>query len=299
MYKRNFLDDIKKFFLSKSMLSRLILVNASVFILANLVSIYYYLYKISPEISLCGSNVSRFADWFAVPSNPDLLVHKPWTIFTYMFLHENFFHLLFNMIMLYFGGILFNQFIGNKKLIWVYLFGGIAGAATYFFSYNFFPVFTDVRACSLALGASASVLSIVIAAATYAPEFVIQLFLFGRIKLKYIALILVAVDILSIDKDNPGGHLAHLGGALFGLIFVLFIKSKALNYKLKIKNPFHRKPKLRVEYNHGRPVDDYEYNKRRAEKQKKIDVILDKISKSGYASLSKEEKDLLFSDSKK
>jgi len=305
MYNRSFLDNLKNFFFSRSILSRLILVNIIVFILANLVSLYYYLFQIPSDVSICGMAVSKFTYWFAVPSNTLLLLQKPWTLFTYMFLQENFFHLLFNMIMLYFGGTLFLHFLGGKKLISMYITGGLAGAAVYILAFNFLPVFSNVSKCSMALGASASVLAVLIAIAVHIPDYSIQLILFGRVKMKYIAMILILIDVLSIQKENPGGHIAHLGGALWGFTYILLMKNKWDIYKIFnlpgsfFKNIFKPKPKLKVEYKKTRPLTDDEYNKNRAEKQKKIDAILDKISKNGYSSLSKEEKEFLFSTSSK
>ena len=298
MYNRNFLDEFKKFFLSRNMLSRLILINVIVYILANISSLILSLYQIPHTHSL-------FTDWFAVPSNPESLLQKPWTIFTYMFLHEDFMHILFNMIMLYFGGSLFQQFLGGKKLLTTYILGGIAGAAVYILAFNYFPMFSEITKTSMALGASASVLAILVAIAVYIPDYSVILFLFGKIKMKYIAMALVLMDILSIEKENPGGHIAHLGGALWGFIYILSIrKNKNLFLFLNpvkkfFTNIFKPKPKLRVEYKKQRPVNDDEYNRIRAEKQQKIDAILDKISKNGYDSLTKEEKEFLFSTSNK
>ena len=298
MYNRNFLDEFKKFFLSRNMLSRLILINVIVYILANISSLILSLYQIPHTHSL-------FTDWFAVPSNPETLLRKPWTIFTYMFLQEDFMHILFNMIMLYFGGSLFQQFLGGKKLLTTYILGGIAGAAVYILAFNYFPLFSEITKTSMALGASASVLAILVAIAVYIPDYSVILFLFGKIKMKYIAMALVLMDILSIEKENPGGHIAHLGGALWGFIYILSIrKNKNLFLFLNpvkkfFTNIFKPKPKLRVEYKKQRPVNDDEYNRIRAEKQQKIDAILDKISKNGYDSLTKEEKEFLFSTSNK
>ena len=280
------------------MLSRLILINVIVYILANISSLILSLYQIPHTHSL-------FTDWFAVPSNPETLLRKPWTIFTYMFLQEDFMHILFNMIMLYFGGSLFQQFLGGKKLLTTYILGGIAGAAVYILAFNYFPLFSEITKTSMALGASASVLAILVAIAVYIPDYSVILFLFGKIKMKYIAMALVLMDILSIEKENPGGHIAHLGGALWGFIYILSIrKNKNLFLFLNpvkkfFTNIFKPKPKLRVEYKKQRPVNDDEYNRIRAEKQQKIDAILDKISKNGYDSLTKEEKEFLFSTSNK
>ena len=306
MNQKTFLEDFKNFLFGRNVLSRLTLANVLIFLLSGLASLYYYLFKIIPENSLCGSPVSGFTYWLATPSNPQLLLQKPWTIFTYMFLQENFFHLLFNMIMLYFGGRLFMQFMGSRKLVSVYIIGGLVGAIFYILSYNIFPVFQVASVCSVALGASASVLAILIAMATYAPNYAVQLVLFGNVKLKYIALILVLLDLFSIENGNPGGHIAHLGGALYGFCYISFTKQNRFfswnipeNIKKTLRNIFRKKSRLRVEYKKGIPLNDDEYNHQMAEKQKKIDTILDKISKSGYESLSREEKDLLFSGSRK
>ena len=301
MRNSSFIDNFIGFFFRRNMLSRLILINVIVFIVANL---YKYLFQIQPDISVIGQS-SGFTAWFAVPSNPEILLQKPWTVFTYMFLHENFFHLFFNMLMLYFGGTLFMQFLDGKKLLSTYIIGGIIGAVFYILAFNYFPVFEVVSKYSVALGASASVIAIVVAIAFYIPDYTIVLMLFGRLKLKYLALILVVMDLLLIDKENPGGHIAHLGGALWGIIYVLTLKKNKDMYSVFnpivafFKKLFKPKSKLRVEYKKGRPLTDDEYTKDRADKQKKMDAILDKISKNGYESLSKEEKNFLFSSSNK
>jgi hypothetical protein len=206
--------------------------------------------------------------------------------------------------MLYFGGILFMQFLGGKKLLSTYIIGGLVGAIFYILAFNYFPVFSQITKISVALGASASVMAVLVAIAVYMPDFVVQLFIFGRIKLKYIALAFVIIDLISIDKENPGGHIAHLGGALWGFVYIMMMKNKFDVYKIFnpirnfFKNIFTPKPKMHVEYKKSRPLTDDEYNKNRVEKQKRIDSILDKISKYGYTSLSKEEKDFLFSSDK-
>ena len=299
MYNQSPLESIKNFFFSRNMLSRLILINIIVFILANISGLFLTLYKIPHTHTL-------FMDWFAVPSNPATLLHKPWTIFTYMFLQEDFMHILFNMIMLYFGGTLFLQFLGSKKLLSTYIFGGIAGALLYILAFNYFPLFSDEVKISVALGASASVLAILVAISVYAPNYSVMLFIFGKIKLKYIAIVFVLIDILSIEKENPGGHIAHLGGALWGFTYIMLLKKNKNSLKIFdsigsfFKNIFKKKSKLKVEYNkQERPLSDDDYNKIKVEKQKKIDAILDKISKSGYDTLSKEEKEFLFSASNK
>ncbi len=305
MRNRNIFDDLKKFFFSRNMLSRLILINVIVFILAYISYLYYYLFKILPDITICGSLISRFTYWLAVPADTGVLITRPWTVFTYMFLHESFLHILFNMIMLYFGGTLFLQYLSGKKLLSTYILGGITGAFFYIMAFNIFPVFSEVRNCSIALGASASVIAVMVAIAFYIPDFRVNLFMVFRIKLKYIALALIIIDIFSISKENPGGHIAHLGGALWGFIYIMSLKKNNDLYAVFnpirkfFKNLFMPKPRLRVEYKKERPLTDDEYNSIRAEKQKKMDIILDKISKSGYDNLSREEKEFLFSSGNK
>jgi len=298
MYNNSLIDRIKSFFQSKTILSKLVLINIIVFILANISNLYLILFQVPHTESL-------FTDWFGVPSNLEILIRKPWSVFTYMFLQENFFHLLFNMIMLYFGGVLFLQFLGGKKMLSTYIIGGLFGAAAYIFAFNFFPVFREVSTYSIALGSSASVIAVLVAVAFYIPEYEIILFLIGKVKLKYIAIFLVVMDLLSIDKGNPGGHIAHLGGALWGFSYILFFKKRI--YWSQIFNPIvlffknltKGKRKLRVEFKNERPLHDDAYSKNRVDNQKKIDAILDKISKNGYHNLTKDEKDFLFSTSNK
>jgi membrane associated rhomboid family serine protease len=297
--------NFKDFFRSRSLLSRLIIINLAVWLGINLFKVILFLLQI---------HNFEFITYLAVPSNLDTLLAKPWTLITYMFTHEGFFHILFNMLVLYMGGTLFTGYFNDKKLLSTYIFGGLSGALFYIVFYNIFPAFKTEVSNSIALGASASVLAVLIAISVYMPNYTIYLLFIGRIKLIYVALILIAIDILSIDKSNSGGHLAHLGGALWGFIYVLQLRkgrdfSNMFNifYQLvsSIKNQvsrlFNKRSKIKIEYKSetGRPLTDDEYNEMRADKQRKMDVILDKIAKSGYESLSKEEKEFLFKSSNK
>ncbi len=287
-------NPVKQFFFSnRSVLSQLILINVIVWFSVNLLNVFFYLLVIK--------NFSVIS-YFAVPADLKSLLLKPWTIFTYMFLHEDFFHILFNMISLYFGGKIFLLFLDEKKLLNTYIFGGLTGGFLFILSYNVFPVFHPVVLQSICLGASASIVAIIVATATYAPKYKVNLFLLGSIEMKFIALSMVALFTLSINKENPGGHLAHLGGAFWGFLYVMQLKKgKDIYYFFNtVKSFFKINPKLRVERNeHKRPVSDEEYNRKKREKQERIDTILEKISQSGYSSLTKEEKDLLFDSSKK
>jgi len=298
-HNHQIINDFFAFFRQRSPLPVIILINIAVFIFVNLVKTGIYLANLSNT-----SAFLKFISLLAVPANINSLLEKPWTIITYMFLHEGFFHILFNMLILFFAGKLFLQYIGRKRIINVYIFGGICGAAFFILSYNIFPVFESSLNIAVALGASASVLAVLTAIATFIPNYSITLFLLGRIKLKYIVAILLLIDLMSIEKNNPGGHIAHLGGALYGFVFIYFGNKNYLKLKVfkKIKGFFSFKPKLRKvhssKYNDVRYMSDDKYNAEKVKEQNKIDKILDKISRSGYQSLTKEEKDFLFSKSR-
>ncbi|MBU1010990.1 MAG: rhomboid family intramembrane serine protease [Bacteroidetes bacterium] len=294
----NFFDAAKKFFSSKSVLPRLILINAGVFVLVYVVSLVVWLFMVPQETS--PMSLSVVAQWLAVPSSIDRLFEKPWTVISYMFLHEGFLHLLFNMMMLYFGGIIFLQYLTQRQLLVTYLLGGIAGALLFIAAFNLFPVFEQANQQAVALGASASVLAIVVAIATYVPDYTVHLFLIGQIRLKYLAMAFIVLDFFSIQGNNPGGHIAHIGGALFGFIYIFSVK-KNLHFLQRFR--FSRKARMKVDHRNystnARPVDDETYNKRKVAEQQEIDHILDKIARSGYNSLNAKEKELLFRTSNK
>jgi membrane associated rhomboid family serine protease len=301
------LDEFKRFFTKASVLQKLIIVNVGVFILINIVNLFFWLFQITnhPE-GLPG--VSLIAYYLSVPANTAALLVRPWTILTYMFLHEDFLHILFNMIVLYFGGRIFMEYLSDRKLLSTYILGGLAGAVFYIAAFNIFPVFGESTQYSVALGASASVLAVLIAVSAYVPEYSVVLFLFGRVKLKYLALAVVLIDLLSITRGNSGGHIAHLGGAFWGFIYIYMLRrgqDLSINFgQMNFRNFFKffmkkQKPAYRSNFDKGRPMTDDEYNYHKKIDQEKIDHILEKISRSGYSSLTKEEKQLLFHSSKK
>lgn len=294
----NFFDNAKYFFNRKSTLPRLILINLSVFVLVYLIGLIFWLYKMRPD-----NNLPFLTYWLAVPSSVTSLLTKPWTIFTYMFLHEGLLHLVFNMIMLYFGGTIFLQYLSEKQLLGTYILGGISGAVFYILSYNTFPVFLEATPHAIALGASASVLAIVIAIAAFVPQYTVNLLLLGPVRLKYLAIAFVVIDIFSIQGNNPGGHIAHLGGAVWGFLYILLLKNN--RDILSIPSILQRKKKFRVTYKNStrngapgeRPINDEEYNRRKKIEQQEVDKILDKISRSGYDNLTAKEKEILFKNS--
>jgi len=290
----NILDEIKQSFHEGGTLVKLIYVNLAVFLAFNLLNVIFFLVGID-----LGSVISRY---LSVPAYIPNLLQRPWTIFTYMFFHEGFLHILFNLLWLYWFGKIFLGFMSERKLIGVYIMGGLSGALLYMIFYNIFPAFAEVLPVSFALGASASVLAIVFAASTYAPNLQLHLMFIGPVKLKYIAAFMVVLDILGIAGSNAGGHIAHLGGAIFGYLFIYFQRQKVdlvrpVSWFIDVfkSSPSERKRgKMKVDYKRA-AADELEYNKIKAEKQAEIDRILDKISKAGYDSLSAEEKKILFS----
>jgi membrane associated rhomboid family serine protease len=286
------IDEIKHSFRTGSILTKLIYVNLAVFVAVKVIQVIFFLF------SADHAGTYFIIDWLAVPAMISELLSRPWTVFTYMFLHEGFLHILFNILWLYWFGRIFLEYLDEKKLLGVYILGGLAGALLYILSFNLFPAFTQVLPVSRALGASAAVLAIVIAISVYVPNYTITLLFLGPVKLKYIAAFMIVLDIISIAGANPGGHIAHLGGALFGWLFIRqyrkgFDLTRGLTRFLQRVSSWFKPPgKLKVEYK--KTATDYDYNIQKARRQQRIDEILDKISKSGYDSLSKEEKEILF-----
>ncbi|MDY0097797.1 MAG: rhomboid family intramembrane serine protease [Bacteroidales bacterium] len=286
--------DIGGIFRKGSSLKKLIYINIAVFIIITLVSVMGFLFN-NHDLTVKAVNL------FAVPAGLQKLLLRPWTIITYMFTHKDIWHILFNMLWLYWFGIIFLEYLDQKKLTAVYILGGICGAIVYILSFNIFPAFRGVVTESAAIGASASVMAVVIAIAAYVPDYSVNLFLLGRIKIKYMALAILVLTSFMDFSVNSGGKLAHIGGALMGYLYTVSLKKgkdpgKGLNSILDyIHTLFRPRKKMKVTYR--KPASDYEYRKSKADHQAEINKILDKISRGGYDSLTKEEKDLLFRES--
>jgi membrane associated rhomboid family serine protease len=243
--------------------------------------------------------------YLSLPASVSQLVLQPWSMMTYMFLHVEFFHILFNMLWLYWFGKIFLDYLTGRQLLWVYILGGLSGGLLFIAAYNIFPVFEVSITRAYALGASASIMAIVAAIATLMPDYSLYLMFIGKIKLKHIAIFTIVVDFLLIKSDNPGGHITHLGGMAWGLLYTLFYLKQQNKggfmgkFSKYLHHLFSVKPKTKFKVHHNeRPVSDDEYNINKKLQQEKIDKILEKISKSGYSSLTKEEKELLFRSSK-
>jgi len=289
-------NDIKLTFRNGSNLTRLIYINIVVFFLITLIAVIGFLLN-NTEIS------GKTLDLLSVPASLNALLLRPWTLITYMFTHKDIWHILFNMLWLYWFGRIFLEYLDGRKLVAVYLLGGISGALVYILSFNIFPAFTGVVSDSVAIGASASVMAIVIAIAAYVPDYTVQLFLLGRIKIKYMALAIFVLTSIMDFSVNSGGKLAHIGGAFFGYIYTINLRhgndlgkgfNKIIDFFVTIF-----KPRKKLKVTHKKVATEYEYNKVKTDHQKQINNILDKISKGGYDSLTKEEKETLFNESQK
>jgi membrane associated rhomboid family serine protease len=215
-----------------------------------------------------------------------------------MFLHKDFFHILFNLLWLYWFGKIFLAYLDEKRLLNVYLLGGISGALLYVFAYNAVPVLHEQSGISIAMGASAAVMAIVIATATFAPNHVVYIVFIGPVKIIWVAIVGFILSSLVDFSMNTGGKIAHIGGALFGYFFILQYKQgkDITRWFTIIMDGILSllKPGKRMRVTHKRTSVEFEYNAAKIEKQKNLDKILDKISKSGYDSLTKEEKETLF-----
>lgn len=273
-------------------LQRLLLINVAVFLFVRIVNAVSGLFL---HELLSFKDVSPF---FAIPANLSKFISRPWTILTYMFFHWEVMHIFFNMLWLYWMGKIFQEYLGSKKLISTYIAGGFTGALFFIAAYNIFPLFSNLLPGAFALGASASVLAITVATATLLPEYPIQLLFFGIVRLKWIAVITIVLDLINISGDNAGGHIAHLGGALYGFIYIRSLQkgTDLTGWLIRLFDRLSPSGKMKVA--HRQKKHDEEYNITRKAKQERMDDILDKISKSGYGSLTQDEKNFLFKMSK-
>jgi len=295
----NMQNEILNTFKKGSMLTKVIFINVAIFLIVAIIGIFN----------------EDFYQYLCVPGDFKSLKYQPWSIVTYMFLHTSFWHLLMNLLWVFWFGKMFLLYFNGKQYLAVYLLGGFAGVflhlTVYYLLQNTNP--------SYMLGASAAAMSVAFAVAAYKPDFVIHLLFIGPVKIKYLVLVVFILDVLGLagnmknDMTGSDGvaHIAHMGGSFFGLwfgyrmrngkditrkfnnflnnIFTFFSsdKSKQAKQNMKVKKDKFSKPK-----------SDWEYNRDKADDQKEIDRILDKISKNGYDSLSKSEKEFLFNQKK-
>ena len=313
-----FIDNIRGRFAAATVPVRFVMVNVAVFVIVRVVALVCLLFAVdaTPAIEL-----------LEMPSNPVKFVHQPWSVISYMFLHYDVMHILFNMLWLYWFGAMFHQIFGTRRVVGLYFLGGLGGAQLYMLAYNVLPLFSSTE--GLLLGASASVLAIVAATAVRQPDYKVGLLFFGQISLKWIAIVTIFIDVISIGSSNAGGHIAHLGGALVGAAFALADRrgtditawfNRAIDRlvnltrrrpRVKVGN-FHNSPFTRTKQqprddNRRQPRDDRQQDERdngrrhtmTPAEEAEMDEILKKIKLSGYSSLTAEEKRRLFEVSKR
>ena len=288
-------------------LIQLILINGIVFLILRILEVVLALTGIIDNTSVFHQT---YLDLLGLPSDPGQLLLRPWTLITTFFTHYGFFHILFNMLFLYWFGRLIHEYLGNSRLISLYIMGGLAGGILYILIYNLSPLFIEEVGRSALIGASASVFAIVVAAATLMPEHQFYLLLLGPVRIKYIAIFYVAMSFFGSIQSNAGGDIAHLGGALVGFIYIKRLQKGVdigswVQSVLDFIRSFFVRPKVKV--THRASTGSAKASAKRSSQvrpssdkgipQEEIDAILDKISEKGYESLTKEEKQKLFNAS--
>jgi len=283
-------------------LVRLIILNVAVFVLFNIV---WFISTVTGDPSI----FEFVQDNLAIPPDLGKFVFKPWTLFTYFFTHQDFFHILFNMLIMYWFGLIVQEFLGSKKLVSLYILGGIAGGLAYLILFNTIPFFMNQGGGIGMIGASASVYAIVAGAATFMPEYRMNLIFLGPVKIKYIAAVYIFLSFIGTAGGNAGGNVAHLGGALIGMAFIFRLK-KGDDWSQPVYTVldffgglFKSKPNIKVSYNKQNSAPKKKSTKQKGNSSEPdeavIDAILDKISESGYEKLTAEEKQILFKASQK
>lgn len=295
------ITDLKGKFLQGDICLQFIYINVGVYLLCAIFSILLQLFNLSGGALLL---------YLECPADVYTLMKQPWSFLTYMFMHSGVLHLLFNMLWLYCFGRIFLYEYSSRHFRGLYLLGGMAGALLYILAFNIFPYFTPFVGSAVLVGASASVLAVVMATAVSMPEQQLNFMLLGPVRLKYVALVMVVTDLLFITSENGGGHIAHLGGALAGWLFAIGIRNgrydatswinRVCDWVVRIFNSSSRPakaPKMKVTY--GEREKDYRYNEAKKKRSDEIDRILDKVKRSGYDGLTAEEKKTLFDASQK
>lgn len=272
-------QDIRQSFLHGNMIVRIIIINIALYMVLALTQALFptFFGNIFPYIALSGTMIN----W----------LYKPWTLLTHMFSHTGFFHMAWNMIILYWFGNIVGDLIGDKKILPLYILGGLTGALFYMLSFQFLHTIAP-----LALGASAAVLAIVFAAVAVAPDYRVYLIILGPVKIKFIGLFILFFDLLGATSNvNAGGHIGHLGGTLFGFLFIYLLR-KGIDLSDWPKNPStenKKKRHLKVSYRADISKTQPQKSQSHTNEQEVIDKILEKIKKVGFDKLTEEEKAML------
>lgn len=288
--------DLYKRFKNENIVGRFIYVNVAIYIIVAFIGVFATLFNVR-------NYVGDYMRWFELPASLEQFIYQPWSILTYMFLHERIMHILWNMLALYGFGRIFLSFFSLRHFVGVYLLGGLMGGLFFMLAFNVFPYFDGVVGNAYLLGASASVLAVVVASAVRSPNYTVNLMFFGSMRLMTVAVITVVVSLLLLASENAGGNFAHLGGAFAGWLFAYMLNkgkdiaspiNKIIDFfaTFSLKKP--SAPKAKFNYSRGGRAADYEYNANKKKESEVIDKILEKVKASGYSSLTEEEKKRLF-----
>ena len=278
------IDDIKSRYIKGNIVEKLIYINIALFFSS-------YIFQLFQGSS---NQLNWLVEWFSLDDDFSTLLKKPWSIISYGFLHADFLHILMNLLVLYYIGNLFLEYFTQKQLLSFYILGTLFGGVLYIFSQNYFPLFEGKS--SLLVGASAGISAIFIGITTYIPNYQLKLRFIGFVKLWHLAAIWIGLDVIGLVGANAGGNFAHLGGALFGFLYVNKASNKDIKLIDKITSIFKTKKKSPLKTVHKSKVKKKTSTNLN---QQQIDDILDKISKSGYDTLNKAEKEFLFKQGKK
>ena len=296
-------ENLYKKYRDSDVVGKYIFVNVALYVLLLFIGVFSVLFN-------AGTLSADVLSFVELPASLGELALRPWTVFTYMFIHAGLWHILWNMFALYFFGRIFLNFYSVRHFVGIYILGGLFGALFFVLAYNLFPYFGPYLPFSRLVGASAAVLAIVVAAAVRSPQYRINLMFVGSVKLSTFALVVVAMSFLMLSGENAGGNFAHLGGAFAGWL-VADMLNKGKDLTLVVNGPIDwmsslltrlrtpRKKKTKFTYTRGGRSADYEYNARKKADEAEVDRILEKVKKGGYASLSEEEKRRLFEASSK
>lgn len=296
-------ENLYKKYRGSDVVGKFIFVNVALYVLLLFIGVFSVLFN-------AGSLSADVLSFVELPASLGELALRPWTVFTYMFIHAGLWHILWNMLALYFFGRIFLNFYSVRHFVGIYILGGLFGALFFVLAYNLFPYFGPYLPFSRLVGASAAVLAVVVAAAVRSPQYRINLMFVGSVKLSTFALVVVAMSFLMLSGENAGGNFAHLGGAFAGwLVADMLNKGRDLTQVVngpidwvsslivRLRTP--RKKKTKFTYTRGGRSADYDYNARKKADEAEVDRILEKVKKGGYASLSEDEKKRLFEASSK
>lgn len=291
---------LKNLYKQNGMLGVLILINTIIFLTISL------LFLLQGGYSSTGNGLAETVVYkLAGPGNPKELMYQPWSVFTQMFTHYSFTHFLFNMIALFFMARIFVQLLGERRLLSTYLLGGIVGYITHVAMYYLLPDFTGGSAAPV-VGASGAVYAIFMAVAFLRPKLTVYFFGLIRMPIIVLGIAYVLYDLMAVNNQDGVAHYAHLGGALFGALSIINVNSpknfmnRFDKWLAGFRAWFKRKPKMKIySQEEVQQMDDDQYRSEKAASQERVDAILEKISKKGYEGLTKEEKEILFNESKR